>query len=178
MLRISRATHTLSKWTQLQGSIVGDMKGFAGKSERKERSIPTSSPLSDMQAKMRKMLDNVPADVQPMERAEKAIKDPLWRCVDWEVEEGRALLTRIRVDLELLYEFCTGAAKATNELRALAQTMSTHTVPSEWKVPIVLCPWSLGARLSASKIEKVRRFSAFHVEVCFDWEIDVWMNGW
>lgn len=133
MLRISRATHTLSKWTQLQGSIVGDMKGLAGKSQRKGRSIPTSSPLSDMQAKIRKMLDNVPADLQPMERSEKAIKDPLWRCVDREVEVGRALLTRIRVDLERLYEFCTGAAKATNELRALAQTMSTDTVPSEWK---------------------------------------------
>merc|ERR1739838_1025378 len=72
-----------------------------------------------------------------MERTETSMNDPLWRCINRENEVGRDLQKKIRADLQKLLELCEGKVKSTNALRAMAQNITTDSVPKAWKKFVV-----------------------------------------
>ena len=89
--------------------------------------------LSDMGLKVKNMLGNMPSSLAEMERTEASVNDPLWRCINRENEVARSLIKKVRADLQKLEQMCKGEVKATNDLRALSQNITTDSVPKAWK---------------------------------------------
>merc|ERR1719443_2876731 len=119
------ANHTLSKWLALQASSAdeapsaADVKGAGG---TKDAGVKKNW-LEEMADSVKRMLGNLPEALSPMVRSESSIEDPLWRCIDREVQVGRKLLEKVRGDLQMLSEICEGKTKSTNELRTLATNL-------------------------------------------------------
>eukprot|EP00931_Biecheleriopsis_adriatica_P034702 TRINITY_DN20021_c0_g5_i1.p1 TRINITY_DN20021_c0_g5~~TRINITY_DN20021_c0_g5_i1.p1 ORF type:complete len:4603 (-),score=1119.02 TRINITY_DN20021_c0_g5_i1:34-13842(-) len=134
MLRINRAQHTLTRWLMLQGN-TGTLKGEKPKAEagQKKRASVLINPLADLGRKVSTMLSNLPESIEPMQRSEASLRDPLWRCYDREVGFGRSLLKKVRQDLVLLQAACAGSAKSTNDVRQLIQDMTTDQIPKAWR---------------------------------------------
>jgi len=141
LLRINRAMQTLRKWLMLQATGGGDMEGApeksAGKRKSRKKSAVAGNWLSEINEKVKRMLSSLPESLAAMQRTEASMKDPLWRCINREVETCRSLLKKVRADLTKLQQLCEGAVKSTNELRLLAQTLSTDGVPKSWKMYVV-----------------------------------------
>jgi len=139
MLRINRATHTLSRWLMLQGSSGGQIAGASEKarSGKRRQSAAFGNWLTDMADKVKNMLGNLPESLTAMEKSEENMKDPLWRCINRENETGRSLIKKVRSDLDKLLQLCEGTVKSTNDLRALAQNITTDSVPKAWKKYVI-----------------------------------------
>jgi len=131
MLRINRANHTLARWLALQGSAASVPK--ARKAGAKRRSSAMANPLTDLGTKVKSILASLPETVPIMDRTEKSLEDPLWRCFDREMGHAKSLLGKVRSDLKLLQATCEGSSKTTNEIRQLISDMNTDAVPSSWK---------------------------------------------
>jgi dynein heavy chain 1 len=74
--------------------------------------------LGDKCARLSEML---PKSLVPMIRTSEAIKNPLFRFLDREVNVASSLLKTVRSDLIFLKEMCDGERKSTNELRLIAE---------------------------------------------------------
>ncbi|KAJ2708294.1 dynein heavy chain, partial [Coemansia spiralis] len=67
-----------------------------------------------------------------------AAATPLLRVMERENSEARALLARVRGDLALLGEVCSGRRKQTNHLRRLLADFNAGTVPAAWLAAYVV----------------------------------------
>jgi len=68
-----------------------------------------------------------------MKRTSDNIKDPLFRCVEREVNFAANLLRAIRQDLADIQSVCDGSKKQTNDTRDLLNNLSKGITPSTWK---------------------------------------------
>lgn len=74
----------------------------------------------------------LPEGLRLLERSEKSIQDPMFRCFDREVSTAAKLLQKIKSELSALKDVCEGKSKFTNTLRELARNISGGTLPPDW----------------------------------------------
>jgi dynein heavy chain 1 len=137
MLRINRAISTLSRWLKLQSSGGGGSAGGKKEDKKARRGSGGGNPLASVGEKVTILLGNMPEKLDAMEKTEETVKDPMWRCINRENEVCRSLIKKVRNDLKSLLGMCEGTIKATNDLRALLQNLSTDSVPKAWKKYVV-----------------------------------------
>lgn len=68
-----------------------------------------------------------------MKRTSDNIKDPLFRCVEREVNFAANLLRSVRQDLADIQSVCDGSKKQTNDTRDLLNNLSKGITPPTWK---------------------------------------------
>eukprot|EP00397_Hematodinium_sp_SG-2012_P000022 GEMP01000022.1.p1 GENE.GEMP01000022.1~~GEMP01000022.1.p1 ORF type:complete len:4594 (-),score=1270.22 GEMP01000022.1:1053-14834(-) len=143
LIRLSRGQYTVSRWSQLQ-SIVDevlsvrnmDSKTSRGSLDQAAAAVPkpaVTNWLFAMHARIVALHEALPKPMSPMVRTAEKVKDPLWRCLDREIEVGRQLLEKVRADLERLLLVTSGKEKTTNEMRALAESLKIDSLPIGWK---------------------------------------------
>eukprot|EP00939_MAST-03C_sp_MAST-3C-sp1_P003513 g3513.t1 len=71
--------------------------------------------------------------ISPLQRRAASINSPLFRCMEREIEVGRALLDVVRADLESTISVCEGKTKVTNRTRAVMRNISKGLLPQSWK---------------------------------------------
>jgi len=180
MIRINRAVHTLSGWLSLQSKddLKKDDKGKKKTTGRRASAVMAASAgnwLTQMEGKVNTMLQNLPKTLAPMQRSSVAVKDPLWRCFDREVEVGRGLQKKITKDLSNLLELCRGTARTTNENRALAENMNTDSIPPSWRKYPVPQGMTVTEWLSDFK-QRVEQLSALQACETFQ-RFPLWFGG-
>ena len=75
----------------------------------------------------------LPEELEAMDTSAENIKNPLFRCVERENSRARALLGRIRKDLQDLDAVCKGEMKQTNNIRELLMFLSKGMIPKSWR---------------------------------------------
>jgi len=107
-------------------------------------------------------------------KSEDAIKDPLLRCIDREVEAGLRLLKKVRRDLQDLVEVCEGRLKQTNHLRALMNSINKGLIPKHWrayKVPQVsLNQWVSDFTLRITQLDTLSKSTNLNAT-------QIWLGG-
>lgn len=68
-----------------------------------------------------------------MKRTSENIKDPLFRCVEREVNFAANLLRLVRQDLDDIQAVCEGNKKQTNDTREILNNLSKGITPNTWK---------------------------------------------
>lgn len=88
--------------------------------------------ISELQVRLEKMLALLPGQLELLIRTAQAITNPLFRFLEREVTVASTLLNLVRVDINMLLEFCRGARKSTNVLKALAEDLYLDKIPKRW----------------------------------------------
>eukprot|EP00919_Chromeraceae_sp_WS-2016_P001806 GHVR01004377.1.p1 GENE.GHVR01004377.1~~GHVR01004377.1.p1 ORF type:complete len:4168 (-),score=965.61 GHVR01004377.1:131-12634(-) len=142
LLRANRGDYTLSKWLGMQSGEDdlkfekkegGDKKIERKGSQGRRSSIELTNWLVALLPKVQSILSCFPEPLDEIERHENSVHDPLFRFMEREVATLHALHKRVKIDIEALLEVCGSSARTTNAVRALAQSISTDAVPTEWK---------------------------------------------
>ncbi|CAF0861312.1 unnamed protein product [Adineta steineri] len=75
----------------------------------------------------------LPKTLPTIKRTTENIKDPLFRCVEREVNFASNLLRSVRQDLTDIQAVCDGSKKQTNDTRDLLNNLSKGITPPTWK---------------------------------------------
>ncbi len=84
-------------------------------------------------AQINAWLGVLPASGPILRRSAEALHNPLFRCLEREVNIASKLLQTVRKNLSDILSVVTGSEKATAELRALMKVLSKDAVPSHWR---------------------------------------------
>uniref|UniRef100_A0A0G4FLJ2 Dynein heavy chain, cytoplasmic n=1 Tax=Chromera velia CCMP2878 TaxID=1169474 RepID=A0A0G4FLJ2_9ALVE len=152
MLRANQGEYTTVNWLKMQSTEDdlkyerqkdkdGKAKGAAAQQGDGERrgslgrraSLEMTNWLSAMAPKVEAMIAGLPEPIHNLMRDEAAVQDPLFRFFDREVSIVVRLHKQLVSDLKALRDVCTVGAKTTNAIRALAQSVSTDSIPKDWK---------------------------------------------
>lgn len=128
-LQTNLGQRTLRKLTLLQGILdetstandSGDsrpqLKGLLDATEKWLKALPADSSLLKLDAKSTSDVDST----------------PLHRCLAREVDKGHSILIKVRADLNLVSQYCTGTVKATNYIRDLVNCIVIGVIPPQWR---------------------------------------------
>ncbi|CAF4574901.1 unnamed protein product [Rotaria sp. Silwood1] len=103
--------------------------------EHKEEDASTGRPawMIHVQHTTDIWLKSLPKILPSMKRTSENIKDPLFRCVEREVNFAANLLRLVRQDLADVQSVCDGSKKQTNDTRDLLNNLSKGITPLTWK---------------------------------------------
>ncbi|CAF3748715.1 unnamed protein product [Rotaria sordida] len=103
--------------------------------ELKEEDASTGRPawMIHVQHTTDAWLKSLPKTLPSMKRTSENIKDPLFRCVEREVNFAANLLRLVRQDLADVQSVCDGSKKQTNDTRDLLNNLSKGITPLTWK---------------------------------------------
>ena len=132
--RIKQAGSLIANANLLQGT---DEDELAGAGSAADGSGGRAKWLVSLQKKVSGFYDLLPAELQTLQRAGSAVKNPLFRFLERECSVLSALLQTVRTDLEMVLEMCAGERKSTNHIKALAQGLHADVVPRHWKKYVV-----------------------------------------
>ncbi|CAF3346282.1 unnamed protein product [Rotaria sp. Silwood1] len=103
--------------------------------EHKEEDASTGRPawMIHVQHTTDIWLKSLPKILPSMKRTSENIKDPLFRCVEREVNFAANFLRLVRQDLADVQSVCDGSKKQTNDTRDLLNNLSKGITPLTWK---------------------------------------------
>lgn len=74
----------------------------------------------------------LPEGLRLLERSDRSIQNPMFRCFDREVSTSSRSLQNIKSQLAELKDVCEGRSKFTNSLRELTHNISGGSLPKSW----------------------------------------------
>jgi dynein heavy chain 1 len=89
--------------------------------------------VAQLVPKIQKLIAVLPHDIELLKRTSKSITNPLFRFLEREVTVGATLLHKVRNDLFLLKDMCSGEKKFTQQMKKLAEELNTDVIPSTWR---------------------------------------------
>jgi dynein heavy chain 1 len=119
IVREKRAEELWSNSKLIQGTSDEGIE--EEKQEEKGKNEGVSKWLVILGDKCSRLSDMLPKNLTLMERTTEAIKNPLFRFLEREVNVASGLLKTVRNDLLYLKEMCEGERKSTNELRLIGE---------------------------------------------------------
>lgn len=87
--------------------------------------------------KVVKYYDLLPLQLDTLKRVGHMVKNPLFRFLEREVSVLSSLLQKVRSDLKLVMDVCTGEKKSSNYTKSITEPLCAEKVPEHWKKYIV-----------------------------------------
>ena len=117
----------------------------------------------------------LPAPLALPERTAEKIKDPLFRCLERELQSGSQLLERVRRELTTVVAVCSGETKQNGVIRALMTELSKGQVPKAWglyPVPdtLSLAAWFVDFAKRCQQLVTISKTADFS-------KMPVWLGG-
>ena len=131
--------------------------------------------LSEVNAKVTKFLEILPATMSRLDRTEELMNNPLFRFLEREVTVASKLLKTITSNSGDIQDMCAGKTLATNLLRELCKLIHSDSVPKPW-VSFVIDP---SLSLTNYVLDLQKRFEQFnHLIATPDYQsCGVWFGG-
>lgn len=90
-----------------------------------------------LKQKVARYYDVLPLQLDTLKRVGHMVKNPLFRFLEREVSVLSSLLQKVRSDLKLVMDVCTGEKKSSNYTRSITEPLCAEKVPEHWKKYIV-----------------------------------------
>lgn len=134
VLLTNRGSDLIAKLLKMQLLEDDDEPAYAA--EEGERSIVGDGRpawMATLQHSGTTWLRLLPPSLNSLRRTKDNIGDPLYRCLEREVNVGSKLLKVVRSDLEDMVRICRGERRQTNYHRTMIADLAKGMLPSHWK---------------------------------------------
>lgn len=86
-----------------------------------------------LKEKVLRYYDVLPLQLDTLRRVGSMVKNPLFRFLERECSVLSALLQKVRGDLKLVLDVCSGEKKSTNYTKSITEPLCAEKVPEHWK---------------------------------------------
>jgi dynein heavy chain 1 len=135
MLRVNQTKRILSKLVKMQ-TMEEEDTGAEDKSATGQGhgTADDSRPLwmRLLEGNLENWSKVLPEKLIPLERTAENIKNPLFRCLEREINIASKLLSKIHADFKDLKEICLGNVKQTNYTREIINHLNKGIIPKAW----------------------------------------------
>ncbi|XP_037557869.1 dynein heavy chain, cytoplasmic-like [Dermacentor silvarum] len=135
VLLTNRGGDLIAKLLKMQLLEDDDEPAYVA-AEEGERAVPGDGRpawMATLQQSGSTWLRLLPPSLQSLRRTKDNIGDPLYRCLEREVNVGSKLLKVVRSDLEDMVRICRGERRQTNYHRTMIADLAKGMLPSHWK---------------------------------------------
>ncbi|XP_050037127.2 dynein heavy chain, cytoplasmic isoform X2 [Dermacentor andersoni] len=135
VLLTNRGSDLIAKLLKMQLLEDDDEPAYVA-AEEGERAVPGDGRpawMATLQQSGSTWLRLLPPSLQSLRRTKDNIGDPLYRCLEREVNVGSKLLKVVRSDLEDMVRICRGERRQTNYHRTMIADLAKGMLPSHWK---------------------------------------------
>ncbi|KAK8783264.1 hypothetical protein V5799_015395, partial [Amblyomma americanum] len=134
VLLTNRGSDLIAKLLKMQLLEDDDEPAYAA--EEGERAVPGDGRpawMATLQQSGSTWLRLLPPSLNGLRRTKDNIGDPLYRCLEREVNQGAKLLKVVRSDLEDMVRICRGERRQTNYHRTMIADLAKGMLPSHWR---------------------------------------------
>ncbi|KAH6926569.1 hypothetical protein HPB50_019808 [Hyalomma asiaticum] len=135
VLLTNRGSDLIAKLLKMQLLEDDDEPAYVA-AEEGERAAPGDGRpawMATLQQSGSTWLRLLPPSLQSLRRTKDNIGDPLYRCLEREVNVGSKLLKVVRSDLEDMVRICRGERRQTNYHRTMIADLAKGMLPAHWK---------------------------------------------
>jgi dynein heavy chain 1 len=130
--------------------------------------------MTALSASITEWLRVLPAQAPALRRSAELLRNPLFRCLEREVNVGASELKRVRSTLDAVAAALSGAEKPTAEVRTLMQALAKDQVPRVWR-KLCHAPMSVPSWIAdiARRLAQLQRVCARNVADMFSFDSEV-----